>query len=326
MLALAAATALGLTAAALWQQRPAQAGALCTGLLAGAVFFLLMAVPAWTALLPLAWLGPLAVNRAVRAGFDAAQRPLWQDLALAALSLGLGAAWPPGFDALALLLFAEAPARVAWQARDDLIARRRLARAWFLGGGSALALGVTLAAALGGGAWRNQIAAGGTLLLCFALAGRRWPEPLHEPSAPIASPSPARLDAQEQQQLARLRQLMQTEAAFRDPQLTLSRLAQRLALPEHRVRRLIHLGEGHGHFSSYLNGLRIEAIKLALADPAQADTPLLQLAMDTGYNALSVFNRAFKAREGCTPSAFRAACQAAMQAQSPNAPDTLSDT
>ena len=65
MLALAAATALGLTAAALWQQRPAQAGALCTGLLAGAVFFLLMAVPAWTALLPLAWLGPLAVNRAV---------------------------------------------------------------------------------------------------------------------------------------------------------------------------------------------------------------------------------------------------------------------
>ena len=65
---------------------------------------------------------------------------------------------------------------------------------------------------------------------------------------------------------------------------------------------------------------------LALADPAQADTPLLQLAMDAGYNALSVFNRAFKTREGCTPSAFRAACQGRDGAQSPNAPDTLSDT
>ncbi len=326
MLALAAATALGLTAAALWQQRPAQAGTLCTGLLAGAVFFVLMAEPTWTALRPLAWLGPLAVNRAVRAGFDAAQRPLWQDLALAALSLGLGAAWPLGFDGVALLLFAEAPARVAWQARDDLIARRRLARAWFLGGGSALALGVTLAAALGGGAGRNQVAAAGTLLLCFALAGRSWPASTPEPSPAPASPGPAPLDAQEQQQLARLRQLMQDEAAFRDPQLTLSRLAQRLALPEHRVRRLIHLGEGHGHFSSYLNGLRIEAVKQALAVPAQASTPLLQLATDAGYNSLSVFNRAFKDREGCTPSAWRAARQAATQAQSPNPPDTPSDT
>jgi AraC-like DNA-binding protein len=324
MLALAAATALGLTAAALWRQRPAQAGVLCTGLLAGAMFFLLMAEPAWTGLRPLAWLGPLAVNRAVRAGFDAAQRPLWQDLLLAALSLGLGAAWPSGFDGLALLLFAEAPARVAWQARDDLIARRRLARAWFLGGGSALALGVTLAAVLGGGAGRNQVAAAGTLLLCFALAGRSWPSSTPEPAP--ASPAPAPLDAQELQQLARLRQLMQDEAAFRDPQLTLSRLAQRLALPEHRVRRLIHLGEGQGHFSSYLNGLRIEAVKQALADPAQAGTPLLQLATDAGYNALSVFNRAFKTREGCTPSAWRAARQAAMQAQSPNPPDTPSDT
>lgn len=326
MLTLAAATALLMTAAALWQQRPAQAGVLCTGLLAGAVFFLLMAEPGWTVLLPLAWLGPLAVNRAVGAGFDAAQRPLWQDLALATLSLGLGSSWPMGFNVLALLLFAEAPARVAWQARDDLIARRRLARAWFLGGGSALALAVTLAAALGSGAWRNQVAAGGTLLLCVALAGRRWPSSAADPSPAPTSPQPAPLDTQEQHQLARLRQLMQTDAAFRDPQLTLSRLAQRLALPEHRVRRLIHIGEGHGHFSSYLNGLRIEAVKQALADPAQADTPLLQLAMDAGYNALSVFNRAFKAREGCTPSAFRAACQAAMQAQSPNAPDTTSDT
>jgi AraC-like DNA-binding protein len=326
MLALAAATALGLTAVALWRQRPAQAGVLCTGLLAGAVFFLLMAEPAWTALRLPAWLGPLAVNRAVRAGFDATQRPTWQDLLLAALSLGLGAAWPLGFDVLALLLFAEAPARVALQARDDLVARRRLARAWFLGGGSALALGVTLAAVLGGGAVRNQVAAAGTLLLCFTLAGRTWPSTAASPSPVPNSPAPAPLDAQEQQQLARLRQLMQAEAAFRDPQLTLSRLAQRLALPEHRVRRLIHLGEGHGHFSSYLNGLRIEAVKQALADPAQADTPVLQLATDAGYNALSVFNRAFKAREGCTPSAFRAARQAAMKAHNPNAPDTLKDT
>ena len=152
-----------------------------------------MAVPAWTALLPLAWLGPLAVNRAVRAGFDAAQRPLWQDLALRR-SLSGWAPHRPGFDALALLLFAKP--RPAWprQARDDLIAGGAW-RGLVPGRGSAFALGVTQAAALGGGAWRNQIAAGGTLLLCFALAGRRWPEPSRA-QCPDRKPSPAPLDTQ----------------------------------------------------------------------------------------------------------------------------------
>lgn len=315
-MAAAAAAALLMMAAAVWRQRPVGAGRLCTGMLAGALYFGVTAEPGLSWLMPLAWLGPLAFNRAVHAGFGEPPRPAWQDALLALASLVLGLWQPRGFDLLALLLFAQAPLRVCLAAADDLDARRRLGRFWFLGLGGAVGLVVSLAAVLGSGALAAQLAAGVTLALCLAAAGRAWP------TDPPPSAAPLALDAQEHQQLARLRALMSEQQAFRDPQLTLSRLAQRLDLPEHRLRRLIHEGEGEGHFSGYLNRWRIGAVKAALADPARQDDTVLSLATEAGYNSLSVFNRAFKAAEGCTPSAFRAACQARPAASTLNASDT----
>ncbi|RTL36381.1 MAG: AraC family transcriptional regulator, partial [Burkholderiales bacterium] len=271
MMATAAAAALLMTAAAVWRQRPPGAGRLCTGMLAGAVYFVVVSDTRFDVLRPLAWLGPLAFNRAVHAGFGDPSRPVWQDIALALASALLGVWLPRGFDLLALGLFAEAPLRVYRDAAGDLDSRRRLRRFWFLGLGGAVGLVVSLAAMVGSGAAAAQLAGAATLLLCLAAAGRPWPtEPVAVPAA-----EPAGLDTQERQQLARLRALMADQQVYRDPQLTLSRLAQRLDLPEHRLRRLIHDGEGHGHFSSYLNAWRIAAVKAALGDPARdGDTVL----------------------------------------------------
>lgn len=316
VVALAAATALLMTAAALWRQRPPAAGTLALGMLGGVAYFLLMSGPAFEPLRPLAWLAPLAVNRALLAGFGMPARPAWLDAGLALASVALGWAWPPGFNLLALLVFAEVPLRLGLGLADDVVARRRLARQWFLGLGALLAVGTTLAASMGQASLAMPVAAVTTLLLCLAAAGRPWP------LEPGARPGPGPLDAHEQQQLTRLRALMNEGQGFRDPTLTLSRLARQLELPEHRLRRLVHLGEGEGHFSAYLNRLRIAAVKAALADPArQADT-LLTLATEAGYNSLSVFNRAFKEAEGCTPSAFRAACQARQRDSKPKPPET----
>ena len=46
-------------------------------------------------------------------------------------------------------------------------------------------------------------------------------------------------------------------------------------------------------------------IKVALADPGQADVPVLTMALDAGFSSLGPFNRAFKAETGVTPSEFR---------------------
>ena len=60
-----------------------------------------------------------------------------------------------------------------------------------------------------------------------------------------------------------------------------------------------------------LDRYRIEEVKAALADPAQAPVPVLTLAMDAGFQSLGPFNRAFKAETGLTPTEFRRAASAA---------------
>ena len=49
----------------------------------------------------------------------------------------------------------------------------------------------------------------------------------------------------------------------------------------------------------------IAEVRSALADRAQADVPILTIAMDAGFGSLVMFNRVFKERQGETPSAFR---------------------
>ena len=98
---------------------------------------------------------------------------------------------------------------------------------------------------------------------------------------------------------------IETRRAFAEQGLTITALAQRLGAPEHRLRALINKGLGHRNFSSFLNAYRLEAAKTVLADPSQARTPILTVAMDVGFNSLAPFNRAFKAAEGVTPKEFR---------------------
>lgn len=120
--------------------------------------------------------------------------------------------------------------------------------------------------------------------------------------------------------LRRLRQVI--GEVYTDPALTLSSLARRLDVPEHRLRRVIHLGEDQRNFSTWLNSYRISAFKARIDE----DDTILALALAVGYNSLSAFNRAFKAVEGVTPSAFRAARKANTKAMSVPMPETPSAT
>ena len=54
-----------------------------------------------------------------------------------------------------------------------------------------------------------------------------------------------------------------------------------------------------------MNHYRIAEAKAALADPDQADVPVLTIALDAGFSSLGPFNRAFKAETGLTPSEYR---------------------
>jgi len=299
-------------------------GELAVSLVSGAAYFLHAAFEDLRFLLPVVLAAPLACNRAIRAAFEARPRQ-WLDLWLLVLLLGLGLAARVGAPAwtgtasslLSLALFLELPVIVWRGLPDDLVAARRNVRIWALGASAMLGAGVAAASVLGGADWAVPMAAALTCLLAFAAVafGGELTDTL---SAKPQAKAP--LDSREQQVLRRLREVI--AETYNDPDLTLSKLAQRLDVPEHRLRRVIHLGEGQRNFSAWLNAYRIEAFKARIDE----DETILNLALAVGYNSLSAFNRAFKATEGVTPTAFRAARKANTKAMIEPMPDTPSAT
>ena len=209
---------------------------------------------------------------------------------------------------------AVAQAVTSW--RVDLVEGRRRLRL-FVVGASSLYIGLMAAAQLAGmprSAPEGTSLAGAIGLLAIAGivawslldVGRKQslfvvtaaaPQPVADLAPPTEPGDP--------QLLSRLEHLMATERAYRQDGLTIGSLAQRLGLPEYRLRRLINQALGYRNFNSFVNRYRIAEIKAALADPRQAEVPVLTMALDAGFSSLGPFNRAFKAETGITPSDFR---------------------
>jgi len=112
-------------------------------------------------------------------------------------------------------------------------------------------------------------------------------------------------DATDQKLVDALMRLMADERIYRQDNVTIGTLATRLRIPEYRLRRLINQRLGYRNFNVFLNNHRIEEAKAALADPTQAEVPVITIAMDAGFQSLGPFNRAFKATTGVTPSEYR---------------------
>jgi AraC-like DNA-binding protein len=131
--------------------------------------------------------------------------------------------------------------------------------------------------------------------------------PVVTAAANVSAPSVAPPDsgAADQRLVDALLRLMADERIYRHDNITIGTLATRLRVPEYRLRRLINQRLGYRNFNVFLNNHRIEEAKAALADPSQAEVPVITIAMDAGFQSLGPFNRAFKATTGVTPTEYR---------------------
>lgn len=224
--------------------------------------------------------------------------------------------------------------------RDDLIEPRRYLRAAIVVGGSAYALAMVAARRASGDGRLSPTAAAldaaGLLLIVASVAwlllrpvrgdwyGAAAVAPGETGAAPTPSsaaeadapghpaphatngdaPDPAgyAADAHLAQALERA---MQVERAYRDPALAVGGLADRLGVPEYRLRRHINQRLGHRNFNAYLNAYRLAEARAALADPARRQLPVLTIALEAGFGSIGPFNRAFKADTGLTPTDYR---------------------
>jgi AraC-like DNA-binding protein len=134
------------------------------------------------------------------------------------------------------------------------------------------------------------------------------------PVAVAAEPVAAAGEPVDPRLLATLDRLMTVERLYRQQGLTIGKLAAEIGVPERRLRHAINRGLGHRNFNEYLNQHRLADARQALADPAQAKVPILTIAIDSGFQSLGPFNRAFKADTGATPTEFRQAAIASNKA------------
>jgi AraC-like DNA-binding protein len=98
---------------------------------------------------------------------------------------------------------------------------------------------------------------------------------------------------------------LMSDGYYRQSGLTIRSLAEKLKLPEHRLRRLINGKLAYRNFSAFLNDFRIAEARERLTDPKNARAPVLTMALDLGYASLGPFNRAFRANTGRTPTDYR---------------------
>ena len=95
------------------------------------------------------------------------------------------------------------------------------------------------------------------------------------------------------------------EGIYLNSGLTIGELANRMNMPEHRLRRLINKGLGYRNFAAFINDHRIEEARRRLSEPETAREQITSLAFDLGYSSLAPFNRAFRERMGMSPSQYR---------------------
>ncbi len=323
-----------------WQlHRRLPAGAPAHAVLAlflpGLVVQLIGSTPAFEASVPRAWQAPwvaVAVGNAmgfwclVRLLFDEDFRLRPRHLAIWAGIASLGAAYCllPRHPALtfalrsAPLLCATAAVWVTlrgWRA-DLLEGRRRLRLGLVLGGVAYTVLSVGLRVGKGDApgvlALLDLLGLGLVIGLgSAALLGPqapRWQQlllPAAEPEPPAAQPHEPEATPPDAELLARLEPWMRERQPYRDEGLSLAGLAAQLAVPEYRLRRAINQGLGFRNFNAYVNQWRLTQARAALADPAQRDRTVLDIALAVGFGSIGPFNRAFKADTAQTPTEFR---------------------
>jgi AraC-like DNA-binding protein len=98
--------------------------------------------------------------------------------------------------------------------------------------------------------------------------------------------------------------VMEEEKPYLDPEMSVSKMANRLGIPKENISQLINQ-RFYMNFNQFLNKYRVEEAKRRLLDPKESQFVVLKIAHDVGFNSKSTFNSAFKKFAGMSPSQWR---------------------
>lgn len=126
---------------------------------------------------------------------------------------------------------------------------------------------------------------------------------VHAVNSQELSDKPDKTDRFDEQQVAKVKNAMEKQQLFLEPELTLEQLAETLHLSPRLVSNIINR-RFDKNFFEYINFYRVEEAKALLAD-TETNLPMLDVMADSGFNSKSAFNRFFKKYAKMTPTEFR---------------------
>lgn len=147
-----------------------------------------------------------------------------------------------------------------------------------------------------------------------APSGKESPDPLPTAAVPSVE-SPEEIPAKEKYQKSglsaeaaekihrELRQVMETQKLFTNPELTLAELADVLQVHPNNLSQVINTCEQKS-FYDYINLQRVDEFKRLANLPESQRFTLLGLAHNCGFNSKTSFNRNFKNATGLSPSDY----------------------
>lgn len=130
------------------------------------------------------------------------------------------------------------------------------------------------------------------------------------PSAPAVDAEPVPYErsglsiAEARRLKDRLLALMDGEHPWKDSELTLADLAERLDTTPHKLSEVLNTEVGET-FYDFVNGYRVREVQRRIAAGEGRALKILSLALDAGFASKSTFNQVFKKHTSQTPSAFR---------------------
>ena len=101
----------------------------------------------------------------------------------------------------------------------------------------------------------------------------------------------------------KLKQIMEVDNAYLDPMLSISKLAELTEIPQYKITLLLNK-ELDKSFYEFVNDYRVEKAKQLLASDKAQQYSILGIADESGFNSKASFNRVFKKTTGSTPSQY----------------------
>jgi AraC-like DNA-binding protein len=106
-------------------------------------------------------------------------------------------------------------------------------------------------------------------------------------------------------ELAGIIKAMVEEKLYQTDGITISSFAKHLSIHEYKLRQLINGELNYRNFNDFLNFYRIKEVSEKLVQKDFIQTPVLTLALESGFRSLSSFNKAFKETHSITPTQYR---------------------